>query len=286
VSSEKLFALKGGTAINCFVRDLPRLSVDIDITYLPIEERNESLSKITDSLINISKKIKKIFPNTVIIYKKLKDSDFYRSMNVNVDGILIKIEPNLIIRGSVFDPIEKTLKKSAEDFFEISVSSKVLSFHDLYGGKICATLDRQHPRDLFDIKLLLENEGVSEKTRKAFLVYLAQTNRPMVELLKPNIVDIKNVFENEFTGMSRIEVSLKELKEVQTSLPKLIFNSFTDNEKKFIVSVKELNPNWSFLGLSDFSNLPGIKWKLYNLKNMDKNKYKKTLNKLKSYLEI
>jgi len=39
VAKEKVFALKGGTAINLFVRDLPRLSVDIDLTYLPFEDR-------------------------------------------------------------------------------------------------------------------------------------------------------------------------------------------------------------------------------------------------------
>jgi Nucleotidyl transferase AbiEii toxin, Type IV TA system len=50
VGRESCFALKGGTAINLFVRDLPRLSVDIDLTYLPIEGRAESLRHIEEAL--------------------------------------------------------------------------------------------------------------------------------------------------------------------------------------------------------------------------------------------
>ena len=46
IAAEKCFALKGGTAINLFVRDMPRLSVDVDLTYLPVEPREESLGKI------------------------------------------------------------------------------------------------------------------------------------------------------------------------------------------------------------------------------------------------
>ncbi len=62
VAKESCFALKGGTAINLFVRELPRLSVDIDLVYLPIEPRNESLSNMQFSLERISRDINQL-PN-------------------------------------------------------------------------------------------------------------------------------------------------------------------------------------------------------------------------------
>ena len=46
VMDEKVFAVHGGSAINLFVRDLPRYSVDIDLTYMPLQEREESLNDI------------------------------------------------------------------------------------------------------------------------------------------------------------------------------------------------------------------------------------------------
>jgi hypothetical protein len=53
VAKEKDFALHGGTAINLFVRDMPRLSVDIDLTYLPVDERTTSLTTIAEALRRI-----------------------------------------------------------------------------------------------------------------------------------------------------------------------------------------------------------------------------------------
>ncbi len=70
----------------------------------------------------------------------------------------------------------------------------VLSFADLYGGKICAALDRQHPRDLFDIKLLSEARGLNEEVSQAFVIYLASHNRPMSELLSPNFQGMNGNF--------------------------------------------------------------------------------------------
>ncbi|MCK7518802.1 MAG: nucleotidyl transferase AbiEii/AbiGii toxin family protein [Ignavibacteriales bacterium] len=72
---------------------------------------------------------------------------------------------------------------------------------DLYGGEIC-TLDRQHPRDLFDIKLLMENEGLTVGIVKAFVFYLISHDEPIVEVLNPGLQDITKMTETEFAGMS------------------------------------------------------------------------------------
>jgi hypothetical protein len=57
IEKEACFALKGGTAINLFVPDFPRLSVDIDLAYLPLESRDLALANVRDAFIPIATRI-------------------------------------------------------------------------------------------------------------------------------------------------------------------------------------------------------------------------------------
>ncbi len=197
VGQEKAFALKGGTALNFFHFNMPRLSVDIDLTFLPIKSRDETLKDITNSLSRISNKVKRLFPHCQIQKLEIKDTDYTYKLIIKSQGNLVKIEPNLILRGSCYPPVLKPLCKNASDIFKMEMEIPVLSFADLYGGKICAALDRQHPRDLFDIKLLSEVEELNEEISQAFVVYLASHNRPMSELLSPNFQDFRQTFQGK-----------------------------------------------------------------------------------------
>lgn len=285
VESEKIFALKGGTAINFFIRDLPRISVDIDLAYLPVNSRETALHEISRSIENISQKIKRMFPDCNLSFKKIRKPAAIRTLIVSVDGVTIKIEPNLVIRGSIFKPVQMQLSHKAQDLFEMSLSSQTLSLPEIYGGKICAALDRQHPRDLFDVHLLMQNEGIDEEIRKAFLVYLISHPRPIVEVLNPTFLDIERIFENEFEGMTIVEIKLNELLETRKNLVSMIKNSLTEDEKQFLISVKMNEPEWELLDLKGVENLPAVKWKLFNIQKMDKTKHKKAVDKLRNYLE-
>ena len=286
VSAEKVFALKGGTAINFFVRDLPRISVDIDLTYVLINNRDTALEDISRSIENISTKIKRIFPDCIVSFKKIRQPEAIRTLIVNLNGVTIKIEPNLVIRGTIYEPEVMQLSQRAQDLFEMSVNSKTLSFAELYGGKICAALDRQHPRDLFDVHLLFENEGIDEQTRKAFLVYLISHPRPIVEVLNPTLLDIGKIFENQFEGMTSIDIDLMDLVETRKTLVTFLKASLTEEEKQFLLSVKMGKPEWDQLNLKNVGNFPAVKWKLLNIRKMEKLKHKKAIEKLRNYLEI
>jgi len=168
----------------------------------------------------------------------------------------------------------------------LDVSSQVLSFEDLYGGKICAALDRQHPRDLFDVKLLLENEGFNEKVRKAFVVYLISHNRPIHELLDPQLIDIKTLFEEEFTGMIDHKVSCEDLVDARRILISKIQSELSEEERKFLLSVKEMNPSWGLLGLEGIEKLPAVKWKLENLGKMKPKLHGESVKILKMVLGL
>lgn len=225
------FALKGGTAINFFIRNLPRLSIDIDLVYLPLNQRDEALNDISDCLEKLSGLIAERLTNVKIFPKRTVGSNFITALIVNMAGITVKIEPNLVVRGIVFPTERRELCSSAQQLFERSLSTNTLSLADLYGSKICAALDRQHPRDLFDVHLLLQNEGLTDDVRTAFIVYLLSHPRPMVELLQPNPQDIRPIYEQEFKGMSFQELKFEELIETRKYLFEKMKTWLTNEEK-------------------------------------------------------
>jgi len=186
IYKEEIFALKGGTAINFFLRNLPRLSVDIDLTYLPVNDRNSALNEIRNSLLLISEGIRRRMPGTEIIQKRIHGTDVVRGLVVDHEGVTIKIEPNLVLRGSVYPPEIRQLSKKAQDLFELSLQSRTLSLYDLYAGKICAALDRQHPRDLFDVHLLLKSEGLKPEIRRPSLSILLAIQGPWLKSSAPS----------------------------------------------------------------------------------------------------
>lgn len=286
VAAEECFALKGGTAINLYVRDMPRLSVDIDLTYLPIEPRDTALANIGEALRRIAAAIRRIVPGATVQEIRTRGAEHVSKLIVGTAEATIKIEPNLVLRGTVFSPEERELSEQAESLFELSATASTLAVADLYGGKLCAALDRQHPRDIFDVKVLMENEGISDEIRTAFIIYLASHDRPMSELLEPKLKDFRQVFEQEFAGMAAEEVEHDELVAVRDRLIETIKNTMTANEKKFLLSIKQGQPDWDFMPVAGIDQLPAIQWKLVNIRKMGKKKQMESLQKLQEALGL
>lgn len=284
VAQQSCFALKGGTAINLFVREFPRLSVDIDLVYLPMNGRDEALQEIRDALDAISADLKGTFSDIEITESYKSKSDALRLI-VSRNGAQIKVELSPVLRGTVFEPENMEVCETVENEFGYA-EIPVVALADLYAGKICAALDRQHPRDLFDVKWLLENEGLTDDIRKALLVYLSSHNRPMAELLRPQFKDISAMYAGEFANMAEQDVPLKELVSVRERLVELIHQGLTENEKEFLLSFKDRAPKWERLGLEGVSELPAIKWKQINLAKMPDDKHKLALEKLKEVLSV
>jgi len=285
ISLEPNFAIKGGTAINFFYRNLPRLSVDIDLVYLPVEDWETTLKNIHLALQKLSSHIEKSFP--LVEIKTIPDPNTgnITRLNIEREGATVKIEPNFVIRGTVFPPEKRMLVKKAQELFEKAVEAQTLSFADLFASKICAALDRQHPRDLFDVKLLLENEGITHDVWQAFMVYLISHNRPIVELLNPNWKSIQQEFETNFQGMTIIPITMEELYHTRDLLVKMIRKALTENDKKFLLSFKKGKPEWELLSVKHAQDLPAVKWKLLNIKRMSPLKRRQAYQKLADYLE-
>ena len=284
VDTEKCFALKGGTAINLFYRALPRLSVDIDLLYIPMNDRETALLNIKAALSRLSTLIQQKIPRTKVQATHLQ-SDALRLI-VSQDEIRIKVELSPVIRGTVFSEVRMEVVEEVEKEFGY-VEMQVASFPDLYAGKICAALDRQHPRDLFDVKFLLENEGLTDDLRKTFLLFLISHQRPISELLAPNRKDISEIYETEFKQMAEVDVPLQQLEEARENLIHQINSQMTDNEKKFLLSFKSKTPNWNLLEMENstvIANLPSVLWKMINLEKMPIQKHKEAYDKLQNIL--
>jgi predicted nucleotidyltransferase component of viral defense system len=285
VLEEDVFALKGGSAINFFFRDMPRLSVDIDLAYLPLGQRKQSLDNIEKALQRIAQKIRENLSGINIQEGKIKNPNMINKIFVSNAETQIKIEPNLVIGGTAFPVEEHVLCSKAQEAFELFVEARTVSFADVFGGKICAALDRQHPRDLYDIKFLLDNEGITEQIRKGFLVYLISHDRPIHESLNPVMKEFKSVYEAEFQGMVNEDVSYEELVKVRGILVGLINQILTSDEKDFLISFKSGEPDWSLLGLDGIKDLPAVQWKLINIQKIGKAKRKVLISKLRDVLE-
>ena len=283
---EEIFALKGGTAINFFFRDLPRLSVDIDLTYLPLTDRSTALQDIHDALRRITDRIKRRLPGVKITPRVSKETSLYIGLIVMSYDATVKIEPNTIMRGAAYPVQLRPLARRAEELFEFHIEARTLSLADLYGGKICATLDRQHPRDLYDIHLLFRAEGITDEVRKAFIVYLVCQPRPILEVLDPSMTDIRDAFDKEFQGMVLEPVTCELLEEARRRLFKEIETGLTAEEKSFIVSVKQGKPRGELIGLADIERLPALRWKLMNIDKMTPRKHKEALKRLKEFLGL
>ncbi len=282
ISRYSCFALKGGTAINLFVRDLPRVSVDIDLTYLPLKPRDEALAEINDTLLSIRHDIEHLIPGAGV--RENREQGYVVKLLVTTGDSVIKVEPNLILRGAIHPYQSMDLCQAAQDQFGAFVSAPILSIADLYGGKICAALDRQHPRDLFDVKLLFDDTGITPEIRRSFVVYLASHNRPMNELLSPNLLDISSLYENQFRGMMQEEVPLHELQQLQEDLPHMLVQFLDEDEREFLLSMKRGEPEWERLDIENLNLFPALQWKFINIKRMDSAKREAEFDRLQEIL--
>lgn len=284
VAEERCFALKGGTAINLFIRNLPRLSVDIDLVYLPMHSRDQALSEITAALSRIKQRIEQVFPESNVL-DVFKDKNDALRLIVSHNNVQIKIELSPVLRGTVFEPELLAVCEKVEEEFGFAEMA-VMTLADLYAGKICAALDRQHPRDLFDVKCLFENEGITDDIRRAFIIYMISHGRPIAELLNPIRKDISQIFMGEFANMTEQHVTLDELEETREKLISIINSELTEQEKRFLLTFKNKHPDWALLNLEGVEQLPAVKWKLINLEKMPANKHEMAYQKLADILSI
>lgn len=266
------FALKGGTAINLFVRDMPRLSVDLDLVFpdhtLP---RDEALARINEAVRQAAERLKR---RGLQVHAPAAAAGETKLL-VQRGPVQVKIEVNFVMRGTVRPVRQASLTPTARDVLLADLEIPVVSLEDVYGGKLVAALDRQHPRDLFDVMQLFAHEGITPGIRRAFVVYLASSNRPVHEVLFPPLRDIQYDFTHNFHGMTAEPVPLDALLAARERLVREIPLGLDEEERRFLLSLVAGTPEWARLGIDHLEHLPGVRWKLQNLAQLQRNNAKK-----------
>lgn len=263
------FAMKGGTAINLFVQDMPRLSVDIDVVFVPHTLRREDALKAIASELSAAQHRVQVLGYEAELRKTQDGTE--AKMFVRSPDAEVKVEVNFVFRGTVLPPQRRSLTPAAQQLFAADIQIPVLADAELYGSKLVAALDRQHPRDLFDVQLMLARHGWNETLLDCFVVYLAGHNRPTHEVLFPKEKPLETVFAAEFEGMTLAPVALHELlvtrQRMLTELPRALL----PRHRNFLLSMLRTEPDWSLLPQAHLTELPALQWKLQNLLRLKKN---------------
>jgi predicted nucleotidyltransferase component of viral defense system len=270
---DNTFALKGGTAINLFVRDMPRLSVDLDLVFpnytLP---RAQALAQINDAIRQAAERLTTRGFQTHIL--TVTDAGETKLL-VRRGGIEVKVEVNFVMRGTIHPVHGASLSQRAREILLSDLEAPLVSLEDMYGGKLVAAMDRQHPRDLFDVMQLFTHEGITPTIRQAFVVYLASHNRPIHEVLFPAKRDITQEYEHTFHGMTAEPVALEDLLTARERMLQELQQGLDARERNFLISLAWNKPDWNQLGISHLAELPAIRWKLQNLEQLAKVNTKK-----------
>jgi predicted nucleotidyltransferase component of viral defense system len=283
VAKETCFALKGGTAINLFVRNLPRLSVDIDLTYVHVFPRAKSLGAIDKAMTRIASRIEAGIKGSHVTQSATDGT--VTKLFIQERRVQIKIEVTPVMRGCAYEPELRGVTPAVEDAFGFA-EMQVVSFADLYAGKIVAALDRQHPRDFFDVRQLMAAEGITDDIRTAFVVYLLCHHRPMAEVLAGKPKDIRQKFDAEFVGMTDDDVTLDDLIETRANLVRTIVGNMPAAHRHFLVSFERGAPEWDLLGLSRVNKLPAVLWRQSNLDKITAAKRTDLVAQLEGVLQL
>ena len=259
------FALRGGTAINLFLREMPRLSVDLDLVFADHRRgRDDAMRMISSDLELIRADLKEL---GMTCHAARGQGDELK-LFIERNRTRIKVEVNHVFRGAVLPVVSRPLTSEAQDTFFTDIEIPLLHPDELYGSKLVAAMDRQHPRDIFDILKLYEADGITDGIIECFVCYLAGHNRPIHEVLFANEIDIRSSHVNEFVGMTKDPVPLGILLETRRRLFAEIPTRMGDNHRSFLISLAEAKPDWSLMSCPYLAEMPALRWKLSNLERL------------------
>jgi len=273
----KDFAVHGGTAINLFYKNMPRYSVDIDLTYIPITDRRTSIDVINAHLTQLKQMIERTVPGIKVVHKP----DVLK-LQCSYEGAMVKIEVNGTKRGIIGATGDHMLCARAQNEFQMGCKARIVSFSQLYGGKITAALSRQHPRDLFDCKYM-EIDNFKD-VKDGFMLCLLGSDKPIIESLRPNSIDQTEALEKQFAGMSDVPFSYADYEDARINLVKMVNDNLDSADKDFLLSFEVGNPIWNLCCAGDLSAYPSVRWKQQNiikLKEINPQKHLDGINKLR-----
>ena len=262
------FAMKGGTALNLFVQEMPRLSVDIDLVFVDHRaDRPSALQTIAQDLAAVQSALAAKGYRAHLPAGAEGDDV---KLVVSDEATQVKVEVNIVFRGTVLPLESRPLVASAQELFTTDLAVPVLAKAELYGSKLVAAMDRQHPRDIFDVMHMLDHFGWQAGIVDCFVAYLAGHNRPVHEVLFPKAKALEPAFTNEFSGMTRNVIELDTLAHVQARLLEELPRQLSAAHREFLLTMVQGSPAWDRMPMKHLHELPALKWKLMNLAQLRK----------------
>ena len=185
-------ALKGGTAINMTIFNLPRLSVDLDLDFtpnLPLKDMEKVRKKITKMLESYMTE-EGYFLSGSSRYSHSLDSMLFQYQNAGGNRDNIKLELNYSLRSHIFAPIER---KIVTDIFEEDVMVRTLEPVEIFAAKANALMSRAAARDLYDFNNMiyfgLFDESEHELFRKCIILYASISTDKINKTFNTSAID-------------------------------------------------------------------------------------------------
>lgn len=267
-------ALKGGTAINLTIFDLPRLSVDIDLDYtnnVSKEEMMETRKKINTLLVDYLEKNEYRLDRERRTHHALDSiKAYYKNAGGNTDSI--KIEINYILRAHVYDPI---IIKSKNYGLIKDIEIRTLDPIEIYGSKLVALMSRSTPRDLYDFFYMINskrfNEEEIQKIKKCAVFYRAISNEDGNFTF--DLSNLESITQNDIKRFLIPVINTKDFFSLSEAKQKITdyFNNYfllDEQEQEFLFQFNEKKymPELIYCGeeLKNIKDHPMAKWKMRN----------------------
>jgi len=234
-------ALKGGTALNLFIFDLPRLSVDIDLNYIGAVDREMMLTERP----KVEQAIRDVCSREGLTVRRMPDEHAGGKWSLQYQSALgqggsLEVDVNFMFRVPLW-PV-KTLNSRQIGSYKIE-GVKVLNIHELAAGKLAALMARHQARDLFDAHQLLTHVELDPTLlRLGFVVFGAMNRKDWREVSPQDVGFEFNELERQLLPLLRVNFPAgrneaveygKDL--VSTCREKLdAVLPFNENEKKFL----------------------------------------------------
>ncbi len=280
VSAEEIFALKGGTALNFFWWDMPRLSVDLDLVYLPTSSRHTFLTETGAALQRIAARINDKDPDLSMQFTHYPPSAAVTKLHVQQnEDVTVKIEVAIGQRQPLYPPVPGVYRPAA--VLELGPGAiKLLSLPETCAGKCHAVLDRQLPRDLFDANTMLQSTALTPELRTAFIVDMLGQGKPIGEMLAPRRKAYGDAAWNSLEAQLPAPPDRQQLAQALIVLKHKLVDQMPIHHRDFLHTFISGHPEWSLLEMPQVQDYPAVQWRMQNLAQVSPARRQILLDKL------
>lgn len=271
--------MKGGTALNFFWFDYPRLSVDLDLVYLPVSSRQTFLAETDHALQRIAARIRQTDPSMTVNFTRHPHSNTISKLHCRQHNVEAKVEVALGQRQHVFPTVTGEFQPATVADLG-PATTLLLSFPETCAGKCHAVLDRLHPRDLFDARTILNEADLTPKVRTAFIVDMLGQGKPIGEMLSPRLKVHGQDAWNSLGRLLPTPVDRQDLFQALADLKHQLVQHMPSHHRDFLQSFIRGHPDWSLLEIPSVRDFPAVRWRMQNLALVSPTRRQLLLDKL------